>query len=183
MAFRMVVSDRRLKLIFNIEGAFELAALKSMISEDFLNLMGRSRPRFLGNLVSKVEKENLAFWVVVEKFRAKACVDVEIIKELERRNAELLVFAAKLVEYSKDKKAGRARFKVPNIATLTIPFTPISTWWLKLRAFVASSYDFLWCTQANVKVETKVWDAVMADSPVPDEPPSINISMSYGMEE
>ncbi|KAH9304439.1 hypothetical protein KI387_008843, partial [Taxus chinensis] len=179
MAFRKVVSNRRLKLVFNVEGAFELTTLKYVIGEDFLNLVGHSKvnndivaifvenlliiqpsksdailivthwvkPHFLGNLVSEVEKANRTFWVFAEEFRAKACVDVEIVKELERRNGKLLVFTEKLVEYGKDKKGDRARFKVSDIVALTAPFTLVSALWLKLRASTASAYDFLWCTQ------------------------------------
>ncbi|KAH9289230.1 hypothetical protein KI387_033347, partial [Taxus chinensis] len=85
-----------------------------------------------------------------EASKCSGGVDLSVFNELEKRHGELFAFVERLVAFSRDRSAGRAHSKLPNLVTLNTPIDPVPVWWVEIRESTGEAYDYLWRNWTNV---------------------------------
>ncbi|KAH9291870.1 hypothetical protein KI387_042942, partial [Taxus chinensis] len=106
-------------------------------------------PTLCGNLASEVVNFNLASWPAHEIASGSSIGGASAFSELEHHFKVFLDFVKSLVSYVKEKKAGQARFQLPNIKALGTPLELVPRWQIVMHSFAGDAFDYLWHSWIN----------------------------------
>ncbi|KAH9313736.1 hypothetical protein KI387_022363, partial [Taxus chinensis] len=91
------------------------------------------RPSFCGNLNFEVAECNILLCAENDGDQDPFDVYAGAFKDLEKHFRILLEFIEILVAFARDRNSVRARIKLPNVKSLSLPMGLVLGWWKELR--------------------------------------------------